>query len=180
MYVWLGASVDEQLSSHKQKAFEAAKVLGNNVWNVLPWHISLKISFEADGCFEEIVASVCDFYRKLSPVTLQVNELENAGNIVWIRYCENESLSKIKDGLNAMLKERFGVPLHEYDLDFIFHTTLTMDSLEQNQAFYLRMKDLPLPESVVLTKFLVGYSPSESPESYCVVKTVDVSDIFGV
>ena len=59
-----------------------------------------------------------------------------------------------------MLSERFGIGLHEYDLDFLFHTTLFMDSdAEKVRRGYEAIKNIPLPSVLRANRFLIGSSP---------------------
>ena len=65
------------------------------------------------------------------------------------------------------------IPLHEYDLDFIVHTTLFMDDDKEkiNIARQL-LGDLNLPETLVANTFVIGTSETGENGTYRVFKTI--------
>jgi hypothetical protein len=74
-----------------------------------------------------------------------------------------------------MLKDKYGIPLHEYDLDFIFHTTLFMDGdKEKINAAHTLLGDLNLPETLEANTFVIGKSETGENGTYRVYKTVEV------
>ena len=127
--LWVGIGVDEQLQSIRNRIAELEKELGISNSNLtLPFHISLKMSFAVDrDKASEVINAIEAYYRTLKPFQISVYGIEYHETIAWIRMTENETLDRIHDDLNELLFDRFGIGLHEYDRDYLFHTTLFMD-----------------------------------------------------
>lgn len=174
MYLWVGINVDNCLSAVRERAESVEKEVGIHLsCFTLPLHISLKISFEVDekNC-EQIVASILELYESLEAFDLKVKEIENEGNIVWIRYEDNQVVSTLKTQMNEMLLDRFGIGLHEYDHDFIFHTTLFMEDEDKNALAFEKIKDISLPNEVRANCFAVGFSESGELGTFKILKEV--------
>lgn len=175
MYIWLGLNVDEQYLDIREKAKIVDKELKYiNSCFTLPLHISIKMSFDVkEEQFESIVNTVCEYYKRLKTFELSVKGVENAGNIVWIRYYENVILSSIKDDMNALLKDKFNIGLHEYDHDYLFHTTLFMENDEsKNSRAFEQVKNVPLPKTIRINRFSVGYSPNGELGTYKIYREI--------
>ena len=175
MFIWTGIDVDEQLAGIRDRVRQLEKEQGVTNSNLtLPFHISLKISFEMDEArAAEVVDTLETFYRKLRPFEIPVSGVEYHTTIAWIRMKENETLNRIHNGLNDLLAERFGVGQHEYDRDYLFHTTLCMDEdAALVRGFYKALKDEPLPAVLKAEHFLIGASPSGALGTYRVVRRV--------
>ena len=85
----------------------------------------------------------------------------------------NEEIETLATKLNMMLREKYGVPLHEYDLDFIFHTTLFMDDdAEKINAAHNLLGNVYLPETLIANTFVIGKSETGENGTYMVYKTV--------
>ena len=176
MYIWVGVDVEEQLQSMKILAKAVEEAIGFTHSNfTLPMHVSLKMSFfVADERFEEAVEALAEFFNGLSPFSAPVEGVEQLDGIVWIRLRENAALNAVHDGLNNLMRERFGVGLHAYDEDYKFHVTLFMDE-EQTKLknAYKSVVNAPLPPSFSLNRFVIGCSPNGKLGSYQVYKRVD-------
>ena len=148
MYIWLGINVNGQLLSIRQMAerIEGELVMGNSCYT-LPMHISLKMSFDiSEEKFNEVVEDVTRLLSSCEPFDVGVKGIENEEVIVWIRMKENDKLNSIHDALNELLLLKYRVPLHEYDADYKFHTTLFMDSdTDKLRVAYDRIKNEKLP-----------------------------------
>lgn len=171
MFVWIGIYVDEYFADLRQNAVEIEKALGCEFsCYTLPMHISLKMPFAVqESNVQEIENSILNFLRNQKPLEVAPIRIESAGNIVWVRYEHNEQLCRIKDELNAMLREKYGVEMHEYDRDCLFHTTVFMfDEKVKNDEAFQRLGDVELPKKVVLDKFVVGRSPNGKLGTYAV------------
>lgn len=90
-------------------------------------------------------------------------------NIIWIRMCRNKELDKVHDDLNNLLLEKYNVRLHEYDLDYKYHTTLFMDNNTNSikDAFDLINK-MELPQSIMANQFIIGVSETGELGSYTI------------
>lgn len=176
MYLWLSIDVDNYYGYLKEKVEDTKKSLGFSYGtNGLPYHISLKISFDAKGKENMIIKDIEDFYKTLHSFTIKPRSIEEENNILWVRYEDNIYLKGITTNLNKLLNEKYNIPYHEYDLDFVFHTTLYMsNNFDYIHNGYLMLKDEKLPKELFINKFLIGYSPLGLPETYSVLKEVVV------
>ncbi len=176
MYLWFSVDVDSYYQDLKEKVEKTKEKIGFRYGtNGLPYHISLKISFDARGEEESIIKDIESFYKTLHSFTINTKDIEEENNILWVRYHDNSYLKEITTNLNKLLNEKYNIPYHEYDLDFIFHTTLFMSEDHNNiHKGYLMLKDEILPKELVINKFLIGYSQLGIPETYNVLKEVVV------
>ena len=177
MFVWVGINVEKQLRETRMAVdgvFEKIDI--SNVICQLPLHISLKISFEIENSlFENVLNDIISVYDAQEPFEIKVKDIEKHDNIEWIRMYSNENIEALATELNMMLKEKYGIPLHEYDLDFIFHTTLFMDDdKEKINTAHRLLGDVELPEALVADTFVIGTSETGKNGTYRVFKTVEV------
>ncbi len=175
MFVWVGINVEEQLGNIRHAVdgvFEKTDI--SNVTCQLPLHISLKISFEIENSlFDSVLNDITAVYKKQKPFDIKVKGIEKHENIEWIRMYSNESIERLSTELNMMLREKYGIPLHEYDLDFIFHTTLFMDDdAKKITAAHALLGDVSLPEALVADTFVIGISDNGDNGTYRVYRTV--------
>ncbi len=177
MFIWFGADVDGQLGYIREaaKAIEDELGIGTPGY-ALPMHISLKMSFEADGeRAEAIIRDGEAYFSSLVPFEIGVKGMELDGPIAWIRMGENDDLRSIHDGLCDMLVAKYGIVLHEYDLDYKFHSTLFMNGdADKVAAAYDRIKDTPIPEKLRIDKYVIGTSPRGELGTYTVIKSISV------
>ena len=175
MFIWLGLDADDAFSRLKSRVFDFDLALGiDGSRDSFPFHVSFKISFEVpDGRFEEIADAVVGYYRTLHGFTLFPRAIEKEEGIVWVRYREEPYLSEIKQNLNRLLLDKFGIAMHPYDYDDLFHTTLYMDEDAEILArAFDAVKDTPLPTSVTADRFALGVSPTGDIGSYVICRTV--------
>lgn len=177
MFVWVGINVEEQLKEVRSAVdgvFEKIEI--SNVTCQLPLHISLKISFEIENSlFSSVLEDITRVYEECQPFEIAVKGIEKHENIEWIRMYSNDKIEALATALNGMLLEKYGVPLHEYDLDFIFHTTLFMDDDAQKiNAAHSLLGDVYLPERLLANTFVIGNSETGKNGTYRVYKTVMV------
>lgn len=175
MFVWLAVNVDNQLLNVKKITSKIEQEINfENSCYTLPMHVSLKMTFYIpDERFNEVVESVLNFYKTLSPFIAEIKGIEIENTIVWIRLKENQFLNEIHDKLNQFLQKDFGVSLHEYDCDYKFHSTLFMGNNEEKITFaYDKVKDLKIPNKLVMNRFLVGNSQTGNLGTFSVFKEV--------
>lgn len=175
MFVWVGINVEEQLKEVRSAVdgvFEKIEI--SNVTCQLPLHISLKISFEIENSlFCDVLEDITRVYEECEPFEIAVKGIEKHENIEWIRMYSNDKIEALATALNGMLLEKYGVPLHEYDLDFIFHTTLFMDDDAQKiNAAHSLLGDVNLPERLVANTFVIGNSETGKNRTYRIYKTI--------
>ncbi len=177
MYIWVGIDVDGQLSPIKERAKTVERAIGFVNSNfTLPLHISLKISFRVEEALaDRVMEDILLLYREVTPFSLPVKGLENEDTIAWIRMGESEELNLLHDRLNEMLLTRYRIPLHEYDTDYKFHTTLFMDNdTKKVKRAYDAVKDTPPPHSLQVKRLIIGTSPTGALGSYHVVKAHEI------
>ena len=177
MYIWVGVEVESQIVEIKKSAFEIEKKIGFGNSNfTLPMHISLKISFPVDDSVaNDVIYDIEQLYRLVTPFEIGVDRIECYENISWIRYKQNDKIDEIHDRLNAMLFEKYGVGLHEYDCDYKFHTTLFMENNEEKiRSAYEMIKNVYLPQKISVNKLLIGVSESGKLGSYRVFREVNI------
>lgn len=175
MYLWLGVDVEEQLSAVKTAAQEAEEAIGFAHSNfTLPLHISLKMSFWVrEDEFAAAVELFTRFFEALAPMQVGVQGVELLDGIVWIRMDEDKTLCAVHDYLTAIAKGHFGAQPHPYDGDYQFHTTLFMGEKEKLALAYERVKDVPLPKTLTLSRFVIGCSSSGELGSYQIDRRID-------
>ena len=169
MYIWVGIDVDSQLRGIGRLAEKARKEVGCVPQGVaLPLHVSLKISFEApDASVGKVIADIKEIYRGTGAFPMSVAGIEYCGVITWVAIKRSRELDALHDRLNRVLEEKYGVPLHEYDRDYRYHSTLYMDDdAEKVRKVYERIRGASLPETVMAKDFLIGTSESGKPGTY--------------
>ena len=141
----------------------------------LPLHISLKMSFPMpDDRAGDVLDRLEGFYRGEAPLRADVRGIEREQTIVWLRMADSDALRGLHDRLLAMLRAEYGVEPHEYDLDYIFHTTLFMDDdREKITRAYAAIKDIPVPKALRLNRFVIGASPTGALGTYRVLRVVE-------
>lgn len=172
MYIWVGIDVDSQLREIEALSLKAREEIGCAPPDfTLPLHVSLKISFEVpDREVERVVRDIENIYRESGVFIMKVRGIEYCEVITWIAIERNRSLDALHDRLNTFLKDKYGVPLHEYDTDYKYHSTLYMDDdRERVRKVYEKIKDEPIPRELIAERFLVGMSKSGVPGTYEVV-----------
>ncbi len=173
MYIWLGIDIDDQLLEVKTKVSAIEKQLHFLHSNfTLPFHISLKISFPIDdSLYETVIQDLTNIYKNIHSFDVEVKGVEYHQTICWIKMKENKLLNEIHDILNHIFLEKYKVPLHEYDLDYQFHTTLFMDEDEKKvHQGYQFIRDISLPQILKVNKLIVGTSPNGKLGTYHVIK----------
>ena len=175
MYIWVGINVEDQLGEVRRAVdgvFEKIEI--SNVTCQLPLHISLKISFEIENSlFGDVLDDISRVYGACEPFEIKVKGIEKHESIEWIRMYSNEKVEALATELNMMLREKYGIPLHEYDLDFVFHTTLFIDDdPEKINSAHSLLGNVHLPDTLVANTFVIGNSETGENGTYRVYKTV--------
>ena len=159
MYIWVAIDVEDQVKEIREKAENYARQQGlTSTTFTLPSHVSLKISFQIpDEKYEEVVSDIREFYRSLEPFQIKVKGIEKSGPIVWLTMQDSAELSRIHEELDKMMLEKYGVEQHEFDKDFLFHTSVFVlfDEEQLNKA-YDEVKDISVPEVLRADKFIIG------------------------
>lgn len=176
MILWTGAETEGQLTELRKAVRETTAALGlDDSIFTLPMHVSLKMSFFVPDARKEAAMDALEaFFGGVSPVTAAVRGIEREQGIVWLHLAPSPALDDLHNRLNALMAERFAVPLHPYDRDFIFHTTLFMGGEEDKLArAFERVKGAPVPRALTLRRFLIGGSETGALGTYRVFRTVE-------
>ena len=177
MFVWTGILLEDQLNELKDKA---RKIEGDLKFPLscheLPSHISLKISFFVeDDKFDKVVEELTNLYHHLLPFTVECDGIQKEGQIVWLRMKENVLLKCAQISVNSLLERRFNVPLHPYDCDFKFHSTLFMDNdKERIDSAYELIKDQTFPKNLSVNKFIIGKSNTGELGTFSIHKQITI------
>ncbi len=172
MFLWTGLDVSSSLPGLKEAVAEAERKLQPvHSALTLPFHISLKMPFPLQpGQEESINEALRTFCAGCTALTAPVRNVEVLDTIVWIRMAECPELNRMKEQLNALLQTRFGIALHEYDADQVFHVTLFMDEdrekVRQAGAFF---ESIPLPEILPAERLLTGCSETGELGTYRII-----------
>lgn len=176
MYIWTGIIVEGQLDEVKAEAIKAEEKLNLPPLFGFPMHVSVKISFFVpNDKTNEVVDFLSEYFSSLKPFSVPVKAIELEDTIVWVRMKECDELKKIQSDMNRLLGEKFGVPVHEYDTDFKFHSTLCMADEGTAKAFYAVVKNAHVPSVLKAKKAGIAISEEWKPFGFKIIKTIDFS-----
>ena len=176
MYIWIGCKLPEEFEREIRNHCLALnqQICLDTAAFQLPQHVSLKISFETDRT-EEVLEDLAQFAAKQSPFTVRIKGIERAGNILWMPVADNDRLRQLHDALDARLEHRFGIPQHEFDKCFLFHSTLFMDSGDEKLGkMQAALSDYAIARELVVDTFLLGQSATGKAGTYRVVREIKV------
>lgn len=178
MYIWAAIYVEDQLLPIKEKAL----AIQNNVSfesssiESLPLHISLKISCLIDNSLkDQAISDLEAIFKSYKPFFVKPSRIELHDTICWVLMENNESLENLHKDICDLFKDKYGTTLDKYDLGFIYHTTLFLDSdsAKVKEAF-LQIKDEKLPEVLHADKVIIGGSETGEIGTYNVFKIIDL------
>ena len=177
MYIWVAIDVNEQVSKLRKVAENYMNEQGlSSTTFSLPFHISLKISFQIpDDKFEDAVSDIRDFYKSLKPFEIKTKVIERAGSIVWIAMQYSNELVDIHKKLDEMMFEKYGVVQHDFDKDFQFHTSVLAlnDEVDLLKA-YDTIKDTDIPKTLRAERFIIGSSAEGLAGTYNVIEEIEL------
>lgn len=177
MYIWIGCKLPEDFEAElRQCCLEANADIGaDTVAFSLPQHISLKISFDAGEQTHQILDFLSGLLQKERKFYVNLESLEQTGNILWLTVQEDPRLRRLHDHLDRLLLEEFSVKQHPYDRDFKFHSTLFIDKEEKLRRLHERLRPFPLPRRLPVEDFCLGVSETGKAGDYRVVRHVKIS-----
>lgn len=177
MYIWVAIDVDEQVDELRKNTENYIKNQGlSSITFSLPFHISLKISFQIpNDRFKEVVSDIHKFYESLKPFKIMVKGIEQAGSIIWITMQDSTELTYIHEKLDEMLFEKYGVVQHDFDKDFRFHTSILMiNNEEQISKAFDTIKGTNIPKILRAKKFIIGSSIEGQAGTYSVNEEIEL------
>jgi len=176
MYIWIGCKLPESFEQEiRKRCLELNKDIGLDTASFsLPQHVSLKISFQTSQ-HREIIEYLSAFLSSQKPISLQILNPEQAGNILWMPVAENEQLRMLHNQLDSLLENHFGIPQHAFDKCFIFHSTLFIDPDAGKIAKMLAsLEKYPTKCALRSDTFLLGLSETENSGDYRIVREIKV------
>ena len=176
MYIWIGCKLPVEFETElRGHCLAANRHIGlNTAAFSLPQHISLKISFDTPD-YEAVLEEVTEFLSAQQPFPVRLGSAQRFGKILWLPAEENDTLPRLHALLDEFLESRFGIPRHEFDKAFLFHSTLFIDDRPTKlEAMAEALCGFPLPPELQIDTFLLGVSNDGAPGSYRVVRTVKV------
>ncbi len=179
MFLWCAVDIDDQMTALKEGVRKVSSELGiDNIALLLPFHVSLRISFEIPDDKEEAVKTAMnEYFSTLRRFSFEPLCIERLGNVVWIRMKDNPRLTRIHEDLCDMLKKRFDVPLMDFDRSFIFHSTLAW-TLKEEEAdrIFQRLVDARIPSTFRAKNFVVGRAFTGKPGDFTVVGCCEIAE----
>ena len=177
MYIWVAFDVSEQVRELREYAECYVAGLGlDSPTLTLPFHISLKISFQIpDERVGEAVCEIRQFCQSLKPFSIGVKGIEQNGPIVWLTMKDTLELTHIHRELDQLMLQKYGVEQHPFDQDFIFHTSiLIMDCAEQASHALHSIKDVEIPHTLQGKRVIIGSSVSGQAGTYHVDEVIEI------
>ena len=176
MYIWIGCKLPEDFAQALRTFClreNAAIGLDTTAFS-LPQHISLKISFDAPE-YEQVLDELSAFLSAERSFSVRLLPPQRQGQILWLPAEEDPVLRQLHDRLDGFLERRFGIPQHEFDKAFLFHSTLFIDSRgEKLHRMHRVLSPFPLPRELQIDTFLLGISPDGTAGSFRVVRSVEI------
>jgi len=174
MYLWVGCKLPEEFEQEIRTHCLALnqKIGLDTAAFLLPQHISLKISFHTD-CPDALLDDLSAFLSHQQTFSVRILGAEQVGNILWLTIEENKTLSRLHTELDARLENRFGIPQHEFDKCFKFHSTLFMDAdSEKTSQMHAALDDYPFIRELKVESFLLGMSETGKVGTYRIVRQI--------
>ena len=160
MHVWVGCDINPRFLEFREKVKEFNTDLHLSEYALsFPQHISLKITFEMDeDVAKHCIKDIVEFLKGAKPFTAKADKLELHDNIIWLRMEDNEQFKALHEELDQIAIS-YAVKPHEFDKNYIFHSTVIMDDDREKLAvMFERVRTLPYPEELKINTFLVGHS----------------------
>ena len=179
MYIWFGTNIDDSILNFKSNFLNIAdEYKAISQFKFHPAHISLKISFEInDEMFENISNDVTEYFKTVRPFEVQADKIEIENSILWLRWKNNSNLEKIHLDLCNLMLNKYKVPLHQFDYEYKFHTTLFVEACDLNENLLNKVLELEIPQKINIENLFVGCSPDNLSENYKIYKSIDLRSV---
>ena len=177
MYIWVAIDVDEQLNMLRKNAESYVQDKGlYSPTLTLPFHISLKISFNiSNDIFQGVLDDIRELLKALTPFEIITNDIEEHDGIIWLTMQDNEWLIYIHNKLDEMLFEKYGVEQHEFDKNFIFHTSiLILNNEEESKNAFNAIQVIKMPKILKVERFIIGSSINGVAGTYSVNEKIEI------
>jgi hypothetical protein len=88
---------------------------------------------------------------------------------------DNTELTNIHKQLDKMLLDKYGVEQHEFDKNFIFHTSiLIMNNEEESKKAFDALENSEVPKELKVKGFIIGSSVSGVAGTYVVNEKIEI------
>ena len=129
---------------------------------VYPLHVSFKRSFHTDR-FKEIREDAFNLLRGYGKIECGIMYPFRIADMIWLRFRDEERLTGIHDIFDVFLKEKYQIPVDEFDRNYHPHITLFRDdSLEKLDEMYDRICSRFCYEEVMIEDVIIGGKQQES------------------
>ena len=175
MYIWVAIDVDEQVKEIRKYAENYVKTHRlSSPTLTLPFHISLKISFEvAEDLCQKVMGDIRDLFRSIKPFTIPVKAVEVSGQIIWLTTLDCAELTYIHQELDKLLLDKYGIEQHRFDKDFIFHTSILIMNNEENiRSAFDEIENINIPRVLDARQIIIGLSKSGQAGTYNVKERI--------
>lgn len=171
MYLWVAIDVNDRFLELRESA--ASYIKKHKLTSptlTLPFHISLKISFQiADNLWQKVMYDIRDLCKSIKPFTIPVKKIETSGPILWLTMEDSAELTYIHDKLDELLLDKYGVPQHIFDKNFIFHTSILIINNEEHiRSAFDEIKSINIPNIINAKKIIIGSSKDGQAGTYTV------------
>lgn len=164
MYIWTGLVFNKNDEANIREICKELnkKYKLNEQSFSLPQHISLKMSFETKNHEDVIgyIKSFLDTQKKIRVKIIGISKINNG--VIWLDVEENPKLREIHNLLNEKLKERYDIPLANFDGEsFRFHSTLFQDKsiCDEHEELINELTDrIKLPFEIEIKEINLGTS----------------------
>ena len=160
MFVWIGCDISNKFAEYREKVKECnADINASEASFNFPQHVSLKITFEMDDDIaKHCIKDIIELLKSAKPFAAKAESIELHDGIIWIRMQDNEHFKYLHDELDQIVIS-YAVKQHEFDKNYIFHSTVIMDNDNEKLAkLYERIKDIPYPKDLKINTFVIGHS----------------------
>ncbi len=174
MFLWLGLKLPDEFENRiRQVVLEKNKKFGFSDTSFdLPKHISVKISFESadyQEMMEDIEKNVLVEYE---PFSVKTTGIEVNPGIIWIRFENGETITRLHTDILDYLERFHDIKPHEYDLDFIYHTTLIHDEqadIKELEIFAQGLYEELHVDQIFLDTVIFGISDNNQPKTFRII-----------
>jgi 2'-5' RNA ligase len=163
----------------KAKVVKLNKKFGfTEIASHLPQHISLKISFECENHVEVMNDLEKEVLSKYSNFNVKTKLMEVNPGIIWILYDKNEMLEKLHNDIVEFLESKYKIVPHEFDKNFIFHTTLIHDetaSISKLRELKDQLEKSFEPKVLNVSEIIFGASEDNQPKTFKTIKEISLN-----
>ena len=161
MFLWVALKINDAFAYNlRKKCVELNKSINLSMQALsLPAHISLKITFDIkENDKQTLIDTIKKVVKPYLPMSVKTSCIEKVNNIIWVKFKDNDQLTSLHNALDETLY-KYGILQHEFDKNFIFHSTLFIDeNINLIDTMYEIIKDEDVSDTLILDTLLIGES----------------------